>query len=828
MSRPALDGQVSGRRRPRLLPAEVTSFVGRTAELDAIAALLSTARLVTLTGTAGVGKTRLALRAAVAAVDRYPDGIRVVELSGVHDPNLFGAVAVGLGLPDQAVGGQRATVLAHLRDRRLLLILDTCDRHLHACAALATAVLSAAPGVTLLATSRQPLGAPGEHVLPVAPLPVETDAVQLFEERAAAVIRGFSLSAANLADVLRLCARLDGVPLAIELAAVRLRALPLPDLADAVSAGLGLANGGRSDGSPRPQTPLAVAELGNAVGWSHGLCTPAEQALWSRLSVFGGSFDAAAAEAVCADAELPAEKIVHALVGLVEKSVVIREDDGSGAGESGSRESGSREPGSREPGGREPGAGGTRYRLPATLREFGAERLAAEGSRSRFLGRLTERYLEMARYFDEHFLDDDQADRYLALRRDRLNIQTALAYALDEGDTGSGEGGISEGRAAAAARWRRGAELAVRLHGYWQISGGHAEGSRWLDKVLRLFPGPCRERAWALGVRGRLATFAGDTGSAIADIRESIRLADEIGEPAAGARGYFYLNLALAFGGQHAEALRAGERARVRLTACGQRAGLVCLQPQLAHLHQLSGDVTTAIKCCERGAAMLGASSKERWVSGYLNLICGFALFQLPGREAESADAIRRALAAKHELGDLVGTAYALEALGWLAARDERFERAAGLLGAADELWHRTTSRLGNIAVMEETHLSTVERAKAALGPQRYAAAHRRGAAQPLDAVVRHAVDGADPGPADGGPGGGLASRASADLLTRREREVAGLVASGLSNKQIATRLFISKRTVDAHVEHIFSKLELSSRVQLTVWMQNQLPGLTA
>jgi predicted ATPase/DNA-binding CsgD family transcriptional regulator len=801
MSRPALDGQVSGRRRPRLLPAEVTSFVGRTAELDAIAALLATARLVTLTGTAGVGKTRLALRAAAAAADRYPDGVRVVELSGVHDPDLlFGAVSAGLGLPDQTAGGQRATVLAHLRDRRLLLILDTCDRHPHACAALAAAVLSAAPGVTLLATSRQPLGAPGEHLLPLAPLPAETDAVQLFEERAAAVIRGFTLSAANRADVQRLCARLDGVPLAIELAAVRLRTLPLPELADAVSAGVGLLNGGGDDHTARPETPLPVVELGTAVGWSHGLCTQPEQALWARLSVFAGSFDAAAAEAVCADAELPAEEIVHALVGLVEKSVVLREDDDSGAG---------------GPGGRELGAGGTRYRLPATLREFGAERLSAEGSQSRFLGRLTERYLEMARYFDEHFLDDDQADRYLALRRDRLNILTALAYALDEADTGSAEG--------AAARWRRGAELTVRLHGYWQISGGHAEGSRWLDKVLRLFPGPCRERAWALGVRGRLATFAGDTGSAIADIRESIRLADEIGEPLAGARGYFYLNLALAFAGQHAEALRAGERARVRLTACGQRAALICLQPQLAHLHQLSGDVATAIKCCERGAAMLGVSSKERWVSGYLNLICGFALFQLPGREAESADAIRRALAAKHELGDLVGTAYALEALGWLAARDERFERAAGLLGAADELWHRTTSRLGNIAVMEETHLSTVERAKAALGPQRYAAAHRRGAAQPLDAVVRHAVDGADPGPADGVPGGGLLGRASPDLLTRREREVAALVASGLSNKQIATRLFISKRTVDAHVEHIFSKLEISSRVQLTVWMQSQL-----
>ena len=793
MARLAIDGQLTGRRRPSLLPAEVTSFVGRTTELDAITALLESARLVTVTGTAGVGKTRLALRAAASAVDQFPDGVRHVELSTVHDRDLlFGVVSASLGLPDQAASGQRAAVLAHLRDRRMLLILDTCERHLEGCAMLAEAMLGAAPGLTVLATSRQPLGTPGEQVLALMPLPVETDAAQLFEERAAAAVSGgFAVSAANRADVIRLCARLDGIPLAIELAAVRMRAQPLAELAEAVSAGSGVLKAGRWGGTPRHQT------LRTALEWSHGLCTPAEQALWARLSVFAGSFDLAAAEAVCADGELPSAEIVHALIGLVDKSVVVREDAGTG----------------------DHNVCGTRYLLPGTLGEVGAERLAADGSRSRFLDRLTDRYLDMARHFDEHFLDDDQADRYLALRRDRLNIQTTLAYALDEATDTSDGSGPKTPDASMGERWRRGAELAIRLHCYWQISGELGEGRHWLDKVLRLFPLPCRERAWALGVRGRLATFAGDTGSAIADIKESIRLADEIGEPLAGARGYFYLNLALAFAGQHTEALRAAERARVRLTACGHRIGLICLQPQLAHLHQLSGDVTTAIKCSERGLAMLGTSSKERWVSSYLYLICGFALFQLPGRESESAAAIRSALAAKHELGDLVGTAYALEALGWLAARDERFERAAGLLGAADSLWQRTTSRLGNIAVMEETHLHTVERARAALGGQRYAAALRRGADQALDAVVRHAVDGADPGRADGAAGGG----ASPDLLTPREREVADLVGSGLSNKQIATRLFISKRTVDAHVDHIFGKLEISSRVQLAVWLQNQL-----
>ena len=199
--------------------------------------------------------------------------------------------------------------------------------------------------------------------------------------------------------------------------------------------------------------------------------------------------------------------------------------------------------------------------------------------------------------------------------------------------------------------------------------------------------------------RGRLATCKGDLARAIADIGESIRLAGgrrtRSGELAA-ARGYLYLNLALTFAGQHEEAAAAGETARERLTARGHRIGVIGLEAQLAYLHQLTGNVEAAIECCDRGLALLDASGTtgERWLSGYLFLISGIALAQCPGREHASAVALSRALTAKHELGDVVGMAYAVEAVAWLAARREQYERTAWLLGAADQLWDRTGRRL--------------------------------------------------------------------------------------------------------------------------------------
>jgi len=828
-------GQVTGPRRLGLLPAEATGFVGREDELARLAALLRTVRLVTVTGPAGVGKTRLALRAAAEAADRYQDGAWLVDLGGIDDPGqVAGAVAAAIGvMPGDEPG--RTPVLDHLRRRELLLILDTCEHLVDACGEFADTVLRGAPGVTLIVTSRQPLDVPGEHAFPLPPLPPARAAVELFAQRAAAVVPGFSVTPGNRADIVRLCRRLDGIPLAIEFAAVRLRALPLPELASQLESGIRMLTPRRRGTSPRHQTLRA------AIDWSYQLCSPAERTLWERLSVFAGTFDVSGAEYVCADGQLTREQVVPALVGLVDKSVVLRDR-----------------------------ADPSRYRLLGALREFGADRLADAGGAEPFLDRLTARSVAIARAFGMRFTGGgrvrgvtpdgqdanghavaDQAGVLRALRREQENVRAALSHALG----GEQPGPRARPQSAdAAARLRLGADLAVRLTCYWQVCGQLDEGRQWLGRVVRLFPEPARERAWALAARGQLATFQGDLPGALADIGASIRLATAIGHGAesAVARGYLRLTMALGFAGRYEEALEAAEMARLRRADCGQATELLELVTQLALLHQLRGNTDEAVACCERGLALLGehprgepepaapapgapapgAAGRERWISGYLYLISGLALVRCPGREPAAAEALHRALAAEHALGDVLGTAYAVEGLAWLAARREQPERTAWLLGAADQLWAATGRRLSGIAVLEESRQHALDAAREALGERRYTAAYSRGAALGLDAVVREALDEASGPP--GGAGGDSADgddtaadglRGLAAVLTRREREIALLVASGLSNREIGARLFISKRTVDAHVEHIFGKLDISSRIQLTVMLREPTAG---
>jgi non-specific serine/threonine protein kinase len=801
--------QVTGSRRPGPLPAEVTSFVGRTAELAAITALLGTSRMVTVAGPAGVGKTRTSLRAASQLDRQYPDGIRYADLAGVSGPGeLASAVAAALGLPDSAGPDPHPAVLRYLQGRKLLLILDTCEHLVDACAAFADAVLHAAGGVTLLATSRQPLDAPGEHAFPLLPLPAETDAVRLFAERAESVVPGFAVTARNRADVIRLCRRLDGIPLALELAAVRLRALPLAELVNQLESGIRTLTVSRRGTTPRHQTLRAAVE------WSYRLCTPAERALWERASVFPETFDVSGAEQVTAGGVLPREQVVHALVGLVDKSVVLRD--------------------TTDP---------SRYRMLGAQREFGADRLAETGEDELVLDRLTRRALALVRDFDERFRGGpqpppSQAEAFRRLHREYGCVRAALGHALRPDEPG----------AARTARGRLGADLAVRLCGYWQVSGQLAEGRRWLGDVARLFPAPAPQRAWALGARGYLAALHGDLDSALADINESVRLAATAGrgaEPAV-ARGYLQLNLALTLAGRTTEALTAGEEARQRLAGGRHQTGLLALETQLALLHLSAGDPGTALACCHRGQALLSeqvpggpasgeagpgdpgtaAPGRERSISGYLSVLSGVALAQCPGREQAGALALRHGLTALHELGDVPGTAHAAEALAWLAGWRGQHERAAWLLGTADQLRAGDGQQPGGIALLAEFRQRTAAAARQSLGQRRYAAAYAHGTTLELDAVVREAAaasGGLAVVPGDGA-GRGAAAVAAAQTalaaLTRREREIADQVASGLSNREIAARLFISKRTVDAHVEHIFAKLEISSRVQLTVLLR--------
>jgi predicted ATPase/DNA-binding CsgD family transcriptional regulator len=753
------------------LPAELTEFIGRTVELRDLDVLLRASRLVTVTGPGGVGKTRLALHISSGIEAEFPDGVYLIELSGLRDPELLAhTVAAGLGLPEQDPRPRVDAVLDYLRDRHLLLILDTCEHLLDACARLTEAIAAHAPQVTILATSRQPLDIPGEHTYPVPPMPVTAggdrdpgDAVRLFTQRATDAAPQFTLTKQNTADVIAVCHRLDGIPLAIELAAIRLRALPLHTLLELLEYRFRVLATGRRSGIPRHKT------LRTAIEWSHDLCSEPERDLWARLSVFAESFDLRAAGEVCSAGDVAQDQIVQSLIGLVDKSIVLRSDEG----------------------------GVTRYRLLDTLREFGAEQLVASGAESVCRDRHIARYLAMATHFDGHFLDDDQTRRFHELRREHANLRAALEYALAK------PGGESDAAA-----------LVTSLDGYWQVSGLLREGGYWLTKVLERFPGPSPERALALAVRCHVRTHQGEIAQAIRDGQESIEAADASGAELAAARGWLFLNLAVTFAGRHDEALTTGAEAERRLTALGDTYGLGLLHIHMGFLHALSGDRALSLEWSADGLALLGDDTGERWIQSYLHLTRGLAFFLQPGQEAECAAAVISGMRMKHELGDIVGIGYGLELMAWLAVGAGRFERASALLGAADPLWERAGNRLGSNPILEEIHVRMAKAATDALGTQQYAALYASGAAQPLDRVIAFATD----SEADELTAGGSQQ---ASLLTSRETEIATLVAEGLSNREIAEKLVISKRTVDAHMEHIFAKLRVSSRQHIAALLED-------
>ena len=830
-------------RQQAQLPVETTGFVGREAELTRLIVLLGRARLVTVTGPGGVGKTRLALRAAAKAASGFADGTCLVELAALRDPDLVvDAVARALGLPEPGPGSSADPVLSYLADRQLLLILDTCEHLVDACAMLAEAVIARAPRVTMLATSREPLDISGENACPVAPLPVpELDgaaadpygqpadprpgdhriidlltgddqtgdagrdipragpgtadqpasrdpqeareagrtadyrgtAVELFIQRASAAVPGFSPGPGDLLQLIRICRRLDGMPLAIELAAVRLRALPLGELASRLDQSLVLLTTGHRGGRHR--------SLRDAVSWSHALCTPAEQAMWARLSVFAGPFTMQAAEEVCAG-RLAANQVMPTLIRLVDKSLLVRIDPA------------------------EPGGEPTQYLMLGTIREFGAEQLAGSDEETPARNRLIGRYLGMARYFRDHFADDDQLALLGELSREHASLRAALEYALGD-------------QAGAARRaWQAdcaadGVQLATALSDYWRARCLIPEGTHWLSRAVKRAPAGSAARVRALLALAHLLTVQGRAAEAATAAAEALDVAAGLGDEALTARGYLVSTGALRAAGRLPAAAESAERALLRLTALDDRLGLVHLDIELTYLALLNDDVPAALGHVEHGLRQLGRS-RERCLHASLYLAASLTLYRA-GRDIEATWTATRALQVKHKTGDASGTAFALEILGWLAARAGGHQRAAWLLGGAEPLWERAGGRLAAGPGFERRRNEIVAGCTGALGDRRFAELFARGAAQPLEAVISFALDdGAGPA-AEGGAKIRLPGQ-----LTSREREIASFVAAGLSNRQIAERLFISRRTVDAHLEHIFGKLGITSRVMLTIQLR--------
>jgi len=684
---------------PGTLPSQASGFVGREAELRRVGELLRRSRLVTITGTGGVGKTRLAQRAAAEAAAGFPDGVHLIDLAAVRDPGqLPPAIAAGLGVPGSVHGSPLDELLGFLGERELLLILDTCEHLVDGCAALSDTMLRAAPRVTVLATSRQPLDAAGEATFQLQPLPVpdpgsgsagQADAVELFAQRAAAAVPGFAVTPENLADVITVCGRLDGLPLAIELAAVRLRALPLHQMAEPGGDRLRLLTGGRRAGTPRHKTLRA------AIGWSYSLCTPAERLLWARLSVFTCGFDLAAAEQVCAGGALAAAEVVPALISLIDKNVLTR--DGEQPGE-------------------------PVFRLPATIREFGAERLRAPGSpaaeaavRRRFIAH----YLTLAERFAQA-PETDQLSQYQQLRREHPNLRAAFDFALGQ-----------PGNHGAAV------VLASSLFVYWRISGELREAEYWFDRALARCPRRSVVRARVLAARGYVRVVLGDFPSGCADAEAAVAMAATFSDLAAAGRGYSALHRALAFTGNLAEAQAAAQAATSALTAADDVLGLAQLDIIEAMLRLQAGEPDRCCASATRGLARL--PSGELWCTSYLEGLLSLGLF-LRGEHERAKAPGRRALAAKHRLGDGLGMAFGLGSLAFIAAGEGQYGRTAWLLGASAPLWEQTGHWYTGSPAHKALHEVAEQVARDGLGDDRFWRLSAAGAAAPLDEAIERAL----------------------------------------------------------------------------------------
>lgn len=754
------------------LPSDVTSFVGRREATAQVKRLLAGARLVTLTGVAGVGKTRLALHVARASRRGFPGGVWQVELANLREPSLLThLVAETLGLHDIPKNDPLDVLSEFLAPRTTLLVMDNCEHVLDACAALTGELLTAAPELRVLATSREPLGVAGEHVWVVPPLAVPdsrdggraepAEAVVLFEHRTAAAVPHFTVDATNRAAVAGVCRMLEGLPLSIELAAVWMRALSVEELLARLGDRYALL-------SVDVRGPRRHRTLRDAVEWSFALCSAQEQALWARLSVFVGGFDLEAAEEVCADREMDVEEVVSAVTGLVEKSVLTPEQVGDAI----------------------------RYRMLETIREYGRERLTGRDEVAALRSRHRDHYLRLAEQAAAEWFGPTQRSWAARLRRESANVRAALNYCLTE-----------PGQADAGVR------MAGALWMYWIPCGFLLDGRAWLDRALAASSTPGRARARALWANGYVATRQGDIPTALALLDECRRLGQQLGEPTLEAHADSMAGLTLTFADDLPRATEALHRslAYYRCTGAGPDTQQALALFFLAYVNCLKGDTDGAIALC-RECEALSVAREEHWVRAWALWGLGLARW-LRGDLVDAQVQFRSALRINDEFGDRSGVLLTAAALAWTAATSGDAERAARLLGATRALWAPLGTYLRGHRAFLRWSDDCECRARGLLGDDAFAACEAKGARFGLDALVADALDlprQQAPGPDQTQP--------TFDPLTEREREVAELIAEGLSNKQIAVRLVISQRTAESHVEHILTKLGFNSRTQIAGW----------
>jgi non-specific serine/threonine protein kinase len=725
-----------------------------------------------MTGLGGVGKTRVALAVARGELRYFTGGVAWVELADVQDPSLLDQHTANRVCGAGSTGTSPREALRHALDGApTLLVLDNCEHLLAESAALAVDLLRAAPSLRVLATSRQALGIPGEHLIVVPPLPVpapEQDAVPglvsshasvaLFARRAADFSPGFEVDVDNQEAVARLCRELEGIPLAIELASSMVRVLSVDEIVDRLGSQLDLGSGGRPEVERH-------RSLNTTISWGHALCTPSERLLWARASVFIGGFTVAAAEQVCGYGELAPEEVLACLMGLVDKSVLVRADIGTQV----------------------------RFRLLEPIREFGLARLGEHEEPGEVRGRhLAWCRGLIARAVDEWF--GPHQDRWLGMvRADLPNLRAAFEFAL----------------------WRPELHLtALEMVGdpwFLWIGLYLGEGRKWLDQALDRTTGNGPERTKALATAVYVATHQGDLGAATAF------LASALASPAEGnpqLRAYVQHMSALTTLYRDPEgALAACVEALDRYSGAVTDAGLpVGLRIQYGVALVFCGDLENArvqlgLACGECEAV------GEKWLHSHA--LYGLGLMELvSGEPAEALALTRRAMETKDRFRDDLGLALCSDLLGWARTAVGDAWNGAVAMGVADRVWERVGLRLLGAQFWLQLWGTAMDSARTQLGERSFRSAFDLGrslsAADSRAAVLGAAVSGAD---------SAQTSRLPGVHLTRREREVADLVADGLSNREIAHRLGVAQRTAEGHVENILAKLGYRSRSQVAAWV---------
>ena len=757
------------------LPADLTSFVGRRQDLSAVRQLFSTTRLVTLTGVGGVGKTRLACRVATEMRRAFPDGVALVQLSALEDPDLLPhAVIDALAIRDQSARPAQTILIEHLRDRQVLLLLDNCEHLVEPVGQLADAILRAASGVKVLATSRQALRLAGEHVYAVAPLAApepgvplapgtasQYPAVTLLAERTAAVVPDFRLTSENEAAIVRLCQQLEGIPLAIELASARLRVLTVDELNDRLSDRFGLLREGSRNLPVRHRTLQAL------IDWSYDLCTPAEQRLWACASVFAGSFSTRALARVCVDESLPEPEILDTLSGLLDKSIFIREEHD----------------------------GLVRFRMLETLRSYGQAHLAEAGDEATLARRHRDWCLDLVETAGKEWVGPRQQEWTTVLRLEHANLRRALEHCVSE------PGEARAGMRLAAVPW------------YWGGVAHLNEGRLWLERVLALDAEPSQERAWALATSAYIAAFQGDDTAVIALAEEAHRIAVDLGDPATLAYSTHVLGMLHALGDDPASAIPyfiEAKRGYAGSDVSAQYADSLGIE--LAGAYIFAGQLDEAGRVVDELFEQCAANGDQwnlsyaLWGRGYIELLRE----QLEQAEADFCEALR----IKRGLHDTWGIAMAVELLAWTTAHNGDAARAAVLLGGVEKIWQASGAQLFGA----RRHMYEHE-ARAALGDARYEEGLARGREMSSERTIAFALR-EEPVPAQA-----RSVVRGVDALTRRQREVAEMVAAGMSNKEIAARLVISLRTAEGHVEGILTRLDFKTRAQIATWIvQQQAP----